>query len=152
MSESKVYIVSQGDYSDYTVMCACEDEATANRFRDAYNGDSKYETARVEQLTWCESGAEPQRYTIHRSEVILRDDQSASEARWWSYSGWTFEGWIEQPSVRPKVEYVRAPILNDKAGYLRVIGSTEESVLKVTSERINAFLSGAWCPHLETKK
>lgn len=142
----EVYAVSRGEYSDYSVMCVCEDEATATRFRDAYNGGDDCGDARIETMLLFVRDEQPRRETTHRAEVVLYDDGTVGTRKEWSYSQWQFDPWSDGPLQRPKVEYCRAPILADKAGFLRVIGRTAMGVAKVTSERIAAFKAKSWIP------
>jgi hypothetical protein len=144
-----VYAVSRGEYSDYSVMCVCEDEATAIRFRDAYNGGSDCGGARIETMRLFGAGEQPRRITTHRSSATLHDNGGVSDVKYWANSSWQFDPYCDDVPRRPRAEYRRAPVLHNRGGYLCVVGRTAESVAKVTSERIAAFKARAWIPQGE---
>lgn len=45
-----IYIVTAGEYSDYGIVAATKDKATAERIKSTYNRDSKYEQAEIEEF------------------------------------------------------------------------------------------------------
>ena len=50
-STGTIYIITAGEYSDYGIIAATKDKATAERIKNAYNRDSKYEQAEIEEFS-----------------------------------------------------------------------------------------------------
>ena len=151
MDHVTTYAVSRGCYSDYVVLCVCEDRETAQRFCDAYNSDGgRYsdtaDTAEIEEMPFYCAGSAPERVVTFRSETVLCDDGTVGATGFWDYAGWGFDRGDDLPPKRPKVVYCRAPILKNRAGYLRVHGRTAEGVAKATNDRIAAFRGKSWIP------
>ena len=155
MSKS-IWAVTRGSYSDYRVLCICEDKATATNFANNYNSRrvEYIDEAEVEEFKYYPKDSQPKRITTYRSEAKLYDDRHVTDVKYWNYTEWEFETYCDiPPAKRPNVEYCRAPIFNNKGGFLRISCQDKESVAKATTERIAAFKSGSWIPqagnHLE---
>lgn len=126
------WAVSTGEYSDYNVMCVCDTKERAETIAATYNGDSSYESARVEAFRLISS--DPQRVTLHRRSVILYDDGTVRDERHWLSMCWDFElDPIDDGPVRWR--WVRAPIYQGKGGRLNVWGTDGERVARVFSDR-----------------
>jgi hypothetical protein len=145
----QAWMVSTGEYSDYSVLCVCATEEAAKRAVAAYTGaDDRWGDARIESILLFEDTDTPQRIATHCAEVVLWDDGRVGQERRRTFADWNFAlAMIENPPSRPEVEYVRAPILHGLGGYLRIRGADEMSVAKVLTERLAAFKSGSWMPH-----
>lgn len=142
-----IFAVSRGEYSDYSVLCVCDSEATANRIADAYNASSGWSTARVEPMLLVTEDDKLERMERWQAEAVLHDDGNVTQQRTWPCRSWNFEtDGIGRPPERPQINYHRAPVLRDEAGFLRVAGKSEQEVLKVLGERIAAFKARSWVP------
>lgn len=134
----KIWAISSGSYSDYTVHAVTEDKATAEMWmkalraeEDGCNGD-----ATVEEILLVESGVAPFKATSWNLSVDLWDDGREDELCVRGTSTYPIAMWGDPPPPRPRVRKVRAPIHRDKGGRLEVFGATEKAVRKVGNEQI----------------
>lgn len=139
-----MWMISTGEYSDYRICAVCADKSTAENWAAAMNGESKYDTYRVETVGLIDSGEPPSKVTHWRVNVELRDDGQVEQRGPFSNTNWKWASYDGLPPTRPHVRYVRAPCHNNMGGRLEVWGDDEQKVLKVMSERIAMWKAGAW--------
>lgn len=67
---AKIFIVTEGAYSDYRILQVFIDEDAANRFAARVNnGEDRYDSAYVEAYELRDAGWDPIQYEFRRSEV-----------------------------------------------------------------------------------
>lgn len=139
MSET-MFVVSHGEYSDYSVLCICRTKAdaeaivaklTAGNDENADPDVSYYPDARVQEFPVCDGGVEPVAYLGMYAEIY--DDGRTAEDRARLTSEWPF-GW-RAPLPRVSWRWVRAPVYAGKGGRLEVEGTDIERVRRVFSDR-----------------
>lgn len=145
MSHKQIFVVSDGEYSDYTVLAAFDSEETAERWAQALRNDSDgwHNSARVESLTLIDSAEPIEKRTTYRQNVELWDDGTTDTKGVFANSHFPV-GYFGPPPVRPIVRYVRAPCHKNKGGRLEVTANSEAAVRKVVGERMAMWKAGAF--------
>lgn len=123
-----VYVVTSGEYSDYRVLCACPDEATADRIAADVNRVDRYAGARVEELP-VRSESRIVKYSRLTCDVF--EDGTASEP--YVYESLKHETTCNYPPFT--VEWRDRPRRYGQARELVVYGTDEERVRQVFSEK-----------------
>jgi hypothetical protein len=132
----KMWAVSRGSYSDYTVLCLLKTKAEAKTLvkRMIEAGDDMYgDPPRVEEIPVVTADVE--QVDILRMQVTLWDGGGEAEASATHWTKWPFDTiWIED--AQPvHWRWVRAPCHNGRGGRLEVAGTDHERVRKVFGER-----------------
>jgi hypothetical protein len=142
----EIFTVEAGCYSDHAVLGVFSDEATAAQWCEAIKTDPDgwHRDAWVGRILLVESGVKPTKVTRWMQHVELWDDGRTETKGPQSQTEYAIATLWGLPPKRPKVRYVRAPVHNDKGGRLEVVGDSERVVVKVVSERIAMWKSGAW--------
>jgi hypothetical protein len=102
----KVYLATEGEYSDYSVVAAFKDQPTAERFA-GWLPDG--EVLEMQLLT-----RDPRKVVRHGAGVERFWDREAgrwgawSEIRTWSYDLWDFEAVDDAPQVIERENFIRA--------------------------------------------
>lgn len=78
MKKDKVYIVTDGSYSDYHIVAVFADEKLANEFANAGGGGVEVYDVKTGM---------PEKVTHYSVEI----DAEGNETRRWAYSEWDFE-------------------------------------------------------------
>lgn len=145
-----IHIIEHGEYSDYSVDAAFEDEATANAWAKAMNA-AKGENGscydyEVRAFPLVPAGTKPFQVTTYQQTVELWDDGRINDRGILSTTDWAIGAYRGIPPRRPYVRYVRAPYQESAGGggILQVIGDNEKAVAKVTGEKIAMWKAGAW--------
>lgn len=134
----KVWMVSSGSYSDYSVSAVFETEAQADRAAEAANTNEGYLGYFVEERPWYPEGEEPEVITLYRGSVVLLDDGTHQVIR------------VENPRTeiefvhfgpipprgRALIRQVRAPIYKDKGARLEVVARTPTLLRKALNDRV----------------
>jgi hypothetical protein len=154
MTSKNIYLLSTGSYSDYRVMCVCQEEETAKNFKKAYDENCEYEHVEIEEIQLFTKDEEPLKIETHQASIILFSDISVivpdegstkffleESINYISWTGWNFEG--VTPLTRP---VVRCFTVGPDRMKLLIEANTLEAVAKVAKERITLFLSGSWNP------
>jgi hypothetical protein len=132
-----VYVISSGEYSDYSVLCACpskEDAETLVSRMNAAGGSPYRGDCVVEELAMLPADAQ-QVEILHMSVTLWDDGRQADEHQ---------HRQVEWPLgyyVPVRWRWVRAPMHRDKGGRLEVSGTDHERVRKVYGDRRALLLS-----------
>lgn len=135
--ERRMWAVSSGAYSDYSVRCLLESEEEAERLAARINGiDSSFDGARVESFPIVTADIE--RVEMLYIHALIADDGTA-ETPYERYDMiWAFDPDYAPDEVRWSwLRHARSP----KGGALRVEGSNHERVRKVFSEQRAVLMS-----------
>jgi len=117
---NKIYIVTDGEYSDYHIIGAFTDETQAERVAKEYN-------ARVEEFVANEIGKDGRyQYTIHMNDEETRAYISSS-----TYTDINKVTSYKQRNNPPQLDYTVTVMAEDK-----------EHAVKIASDLIRAFKSG----------
>lgn len=130
-----IWVVSRGEYSDYSVLCACptkkDAEKLAQRIRQPEPNSFSYDRdARVEELPMLTGAAEPKE-VLHLTETVWDDGTTEkhierTRLEWpWTTSGTPRVAW----------RWVRAPMHNGRGGRLEVHGVDHRAVRRTFSDR-----------------
>lgn len=142
----RVYIVTHGCYSDYSVALVTLSKTHAQRVADEMSKpkspDDYVETHNVEEVAFLETGEMPTLVTQHFRFAELTEGAVGRE---WSHCNTAWSHNI-LPTKRPRVHFVKAPMHGGKGGRLEVVGTDVGHVEKAYHDRIRMFKAGAWCP------
>lgn len=144
-TKRSVYAVTVGSFDDYRVLCLCGDQDTAERFSIAWNEREGYQDASVETMELWPVGSEPRVGCLFRAEAVLNDNGTVERERAWSVSELCFDQSFVVP-LHVQVMYARAPVLENKAGFLRVKGASRDDVDAAMAYYKREFLEGRWSP------
>ena len=138
------WIVTEGSYSDYSVLCVCPDEATANAIVDAIGpDDSNYHGPRVEEVV-LRTGPPTVKEVLHLNWA-MDGERNEDPYPYPPYEHTTKEFWWDeaQPACKTYAYVSNAIAPNLPTVVLQVSGWDHERVRKVFSEtkaRIKANL------------
>jgi hypothetical protein len=144
----RLWLITQGECEVRAVICVCDCEQSAKRIADICKVEFN-DVIEISQISLFEDTDIPKQIWVYNIETVLHDNGKISGTRQWAYPTWNFE-LIDYTDV-PQIDYVRAPCLDDKAGFLRVTGTDEQAVLKATIDKVNEFASKSWIPKDESK-
>jgi hypothetical protein len=132
---TEAWIVTKGEYSDYSVMCVCDTKERAEQIVALYNGDSafSYGDARVEAVIYLDR--EPKKLTTYFRQVQVWDDGHTDAERENQNVEWEFDLLWPERAKPVTWRWVRAPMHNNKGGRLEVAGTSAKRVAKVFSEK-----------------
>lgn len=129
----KIWALSSGVYSDYTVHALFTTKELAEQAAEVHRGheDYRYEEPRVEEFYLYEEI--PERVTIYKYQTNIWDDGTETDVRQNFETGFPWQHW--RAVVRVRSRYVRAPFHNDRGGRLEVWGTDEKAVAKTFSDK-----------------
>lgn len=127
---NNMWVISQGEYSDYRVLAICASKELADaQVALITGGEDSYGAARVEEMMFLAEVVQP--VVSLALSVTIWDDGATSHERESMRSDWPWEFYGGPVSWR----WVRAPIHNGKGGRLDVNGTDLERVRRVFSDR-----------------
>ena len=127
-----VYAVTRGEYSDYVVMCVCDDGDTAHGFAKAYNAEeARSDNAKVEEFPFFRAGDNPEKQVFYRGQLLFKNGVSKGK-RYWSYDTWNFDGLHDPP---PNPALVKNTLFNDSV-LIDVFGSNVSAVESALEDAI----------------
>lgn len=129
-----VYVISKGDYSDYSVLCACPTKKDADVIAKRMNEDDDVwgGPVRVERLPV--HTADVEKVAILRMRVNIWDDGTTTLESASVSHEWPFDTVFDDP-MPMKWRWVRAPVHGGRGGRLEVSGTDHERVRRVFSDR-----------------
>lgn len=150
-----IYIVTVGEYSDYTVLAAFVEKEAAEKWVAAMKADTtienhyRYLEAEVAELRLVPSDVAPYQVTIFSKTACLMDDKTIEGLRSFQETYWAIANesnilGLLSHSQRPSVRYIRAPYLKEKGGKLVVHGRSLEAVEKVFNDKVMAWKAGSF--------
>jgi hypothetical protein len=127
---SKVYVVTRGDYSDYTIRAVFLDKTLADEF--AEKDGQRYDEADVEE--WDVFDEIPARESWLRMEHILpfTEQECRTDERTWVE-------WAHEPHLSKDLEHhvlAGAPFRGKKEHYFSVAGRDHARVRKVFADHL----------------
>lgn len=138
---TKMWTVESGSYSDHRVHCVCRTKAQAEALVAAYNGESEYGSAVVGELPIV---TKVEHVTTYTMSLDIWDDGAVSTP----FSRTSSTAPIERVKTELSFDmlhpfhnqpvtwrWVRAPVHDGKGGRLDVVGTDQERVRKVFSDR-----------------
>lgn len=139
MADAKVvYALSAGCYSDYRVLCVCEDEEEAKVLASAYNAtDEPYDPVDVETFYLYPKGSKPQPIQYHTASGV--EGQMEVNLRT-SHSLIPVDSLYDQPlRKRPEVKRYEATG-GSLAGKVRwvAVGTDANACIKAVKDRLAA--------------
>jgi hypothetical protein len=137
------YVLSQGSYSDYRVICVVDGtkkdaEALAARMNPDPGEDSYSNPIEVEEMAVLGPDAQP--VEVLKLSVTIWDNGKTEGPEPYKKTIWPGTDWEGTYSVYWR--WVRASIHKDRGGRLEVSGTDHERVRKVFSDRIALIISG----------
>lgn len=76
-----IYLVTSGEYSDYSVFAAFATRELADAFCEREKPYRRYDEYRVEEYAMLDTL--PDAWTTHHADAILRDDGTVDSVRFW---------------------------------------------------------------------
>lgn len=131
MSDTTVWVVSSGSYSDYQVHCAAPSERAAKEIAAALNADEEWSNFMVEALPVI---ARAEQVTIYGNEAVITDDATVTDESVRDRKEWNVNPLYPERFRPVTVRWVRAPCYNNRAGRLEVHGLDEGRVRKTFSD------------------
>lgn len=139
---SIIYVLSRGEYSDYSVLCACPNKEQAEQLAARYNADkSEYHSDQVEVEELWVFGEQTQKLETLLLQTELFDNGTEKPKDPQVRAVWPFDDWSNAAKIPVQWRWVRAPMYHDKGGRLEVRGYDHERVRKVFSDRRAAILA-----------
>lgn len=135
----KIYAVSRGEYSDYSVLAVCENEKTAAAWAAAINLSMSYMNARVEEIFFI--GAKEKPYSVH--SVRLNQDlwNNGTMGEFNVHETDNVAILDDDAPRHPAVDFIVAPCHAKKGGRLEIRGQSKSAVMKVYSEQLAMWQS-----------
>jgi len=134
MSSKKVYGISTGKYSDYSVLCICPSKKEAKKLVNTLNSDpeSSHHDCRIEEFVVCDSAVKKNNNILTLS-VELMDDGTERRSTSNALTKYPFD-WNGDPGPC-RWRWVRAPMYHNKGGRLEVYGTNHTRIRKVFTEK-----------------
>lgn len=135
MSRTKVWALTTGSYSDYSIKALFTKKRLAKAAMLVNKADSEawsYGDENVETFYLYDEVPEPS--TTWYYQANLWDDGTVTEERLTSTTALPWNHWWGEGTERPHVRYVRAPIHQNRGGRLEVRGSDEQAVKQAFSD------------------
>lgn len=131
----RVWALSSGSYSDYTVLAIFETKEDAEAAA-AMQGpaDDWHSDKRVEEMSYYPKGGAPKVVRIYDRQAQFWDDGTVDQERENHRDEWEYDPLHGPASKRPSVRFVRPPIQKNKGGRLEVRGLDKRAVDKAFSE------------------
>ena len=143
-----IYVVARGEYSDYSVLCACPSRKDAEAIAAKGNADEDvYGELRVERLPVYDASV--QQAHVLNMTVTIWDDGRATAEHTVVRPEWPFDILNEDELLPVVWRWVRAPTHDGKGGRLDVRGTDHERVRRVFSDRRAAIMAD---PALRAKR
>lgn len=138
-----VWVVSAGEYSDYSVLCACPSKVDAEAVAEKVRSDSDM-MSRDAHVEWLPiATADVEKVAVLRMSTEIYDDGREYVGEHHVAGRWPFDELFEG-EMQPVVwRWVRAPIHEHAGGggRLEVYGTDHELVRKVYSDRRAMYLT-----------
>ena len=135
----RVWGITRGSYSDYTVLAIFEDEDEARAFCAAHQNtayDAWGAPDDVECFMFYPKGVQPVLNTVHSRSVVVWDSGDTEGAMERERVEWEYSPLYASVSARPNVRFVRAPMYLNQGGRLEVEGLDEQAVNQAYSDNL----------------
>jgi hypothetical protein len=130
----KVWAVSQGSYSDYSVKALFPTKKLAEAARVAHAAEEEWDEGRVEWFYLYDEVPEP--VTAYYMTETLWDNGDTSDMYERAETRLPWNHWNAPPANgRPQVWFVRAPVHENKGGRLDVKGYDLQAVRQAFGDR-----------------
>ena len=140
MSARRVWALSQGEYSDYSVIALFTTKKLAEEAAGLNNSD-RWSRAFVEEFVLYDETVETvDEYKIMQdiwdADALIPEPTVTHTVK----MPWAF--WDGEPPKRAKVRWVRAPIHQGKGGRLEVRGRDRDAVVKAYTDNAARIIAG----------
>lgn len=143
MSERKVWAITTGAYSDYSVRALFSSKRAAKQAAEANNKDEDGWHRDTEIEVFYLYDEVPVKVTEFFYQVEIWDDGRVTNERNHATTCLPWNHLWGLPKARPDVRYVRAPMYRDKGGRLEVRGTDEQAVKQAFSDNKARLLAEA---------
>ena len=139
MGLEKIWGISQGEYSDYQVLCLCKSKKVAEKVAKKVNENQRHDDARVESFLVFDESVTPRE--ILSISQILPDDRSETPVQEFISNEWPWnpESYERSRSNECRWSWQRPSfkglLLQSRGGTLSVWGLNHEQVRKVFTEK-----------------
>ena len=130
---ASIWGISQGSYSDYRVLALCDTKKRAEAVAALPGSDSYGDGLMVEEFVYLDH--DPERVTTYLLSVEIFDTGSVKNHHERMRTEWEFSMLYPEDNRPVRWRWVRAPMYNGKGGRLEVMGTDQERVRKVFSDR-----------------